>query len=78
MSWLQNLKLPDMQIPLGGNSEVCYKHSAGENWACIISRLGAWDQDGPHRTCTYHIYHDSVGYDSVLAIFKKEWALPVY
>ncbi len=51
MSWLQNLKLLDGQIPLGGNSEGIYKYSAGESWASDANRLAAWE----HGTGMNHI-----------------------
>jgi hypothetical protein len=53
------LELPGRQIPMLGYGEGVNKHSAGENWASDISRLGAWDWNGPHCVCTYHIPLDS-------------------
>jgi hypothetical protein len=54
-SWLPDLELLGRQIPMGGNNDGVYKHSAGENWASEVSRLEAWDQNGPHCPCKYHI-----------------------
>jgi hypothetical protein len=54
MSWPQNPKLPNRQIVMGGNNDGSYEHSAGENRASEVRRLGAQDWNGPHYTCTYH------------------------
>jgi hypothetical protein len=35
----KNVEPPSGQLPLGGNSDGVYKHSAGENWAGEVKRL---------------------------------------
>jgi hypothetical protein len=55
---------------MGGNSDRIYKHSANENWASEVSRLGAWDQNRPHRACTYHIPRNSSRL-GLFAVYKE-------
>jgi hypothetical protein len=38
----KNLDPLEGQITTGGNGVGIYKHSAGENWASEVGRLGAW------------------------------------
>ncbi len=55
----KNLGLLSRQPPLGGDSEGIYEHPAYEQWASRVSKLWAWDQNGPHRSCTYHTPRDT-------------------
>ncbi len=51
-----------------GNDNGVYKHSAGENCASGVSRVGAWDRMDyiPLAPTTYPV--TKVGYDTVLGI----------
>jgi hypothetical protein len=56
---------------LGGHGEDLYKHSAGENCASDISRLGAMVGMNPitPAAATYPV--TSVGQTTMLAMYKK-------
>jgi hypothetical protein len=72
MHWLQNFKLPDRQISLGGNYEAVCTHLAGENTVGLVMSV-YWEHGlewTPSRTPTAYPV-TQVGYNTMLAMYKK-------